>query len=426
MKKNLVFMITILFLCSFYFLTKIYTKDNKLFIGDKTIRYNILTGGMKDAVDFAVSGEDIFIAFKNKIQVIEKNGKSYTLFHDKNADIKSIVYYKNCLYLINKSSFFSLELQETKVTELIKGIPNFGDYQECKLMVKEDRIYIAVGAATNSGIVGEDNTWKDTYPFNHDVSPKNIIISESINNKTGAFVPFNTKNIPGQKISAHYPGNASIIVYTPEKTESALYCWGVRNVKAMDFDSTGRIFAAIGGMEPRGERAVKGDVDYIYELKYDVWYGWPDFSGGDPLNSPRFKNSQDGRIPFLLQKHPSINPPAPYYQHKSLNTLTALAIDKLGVLGKKDCIYFYDNSDNILYNIDNKGVVARQATLDKNYSISTMKIVDSSVIMLEKNNGLLIQLGGNNVGSTDARVILIYVIGLIIVVCGIIAWKLKS
>ena len=35
-------------------------------------------------------------------------------------------------------------------------------------------------------------------------------------------------------------------------------------------------------------RGIKNDRDYIYEINGDRWYGWPDYSGGDPITSPRF------------------------------------------------------------------------------------------------------------------------------------------
>jgi hypothetical protein len=427
MKKGILIVVTILFLSSSYFLGGAFTKENRIFTGDIMVKYSLLAGGLRSARDFTTKGEDIFIAFKNKIQVIEKSGKSYTFFQDEKADIKSIEFYKDKIYIINNSSFSALDMHSKKLVELIRNLPNFGDYADCRLMVKDDKIYIAIGAATNSGIVGEDNGWKDTYPFNHDISPKNISIAENINGKTGAFLPYNTKSLPGQKISGHIPGNASVLVYSPEKNQSSLFCWGVRNVKGMDFDSTGKIFAAVGGMEPRGDRAVKGDVDYIYELKADLWYGWPDFSGGDPITSPRFKGSKDEKVPFLLQTHPSNNPPAPFYQHKSLSTLSSLAIDKLGVLGNKDCIYFYDNSDNIIYSLDNKGIVEQKIRLEKTCRIRSLKLIGNRILMLEEYEGLLLQLGSTDSGiNTNSKTILIYVIGLITVLAVLIVWKLKN
>lgn len=427
MKKSIFIIVTVLFLCSSYFLVKRFSVDSKIFTDENAVNYNILAAGLKGARDFTSKDKDIYIAYKNKIQVIEKNGKSYTLLEDRSADIRSIEYYDNKLYIVNGASFLAYDINSKKSVEIIKDIPNFGDYGQCKLMLKDKKIYLAIGAATNSGVVGEDNMWRGNFPFNHDIATKNITIGNQVSGKTGGFVPYNTKNIPGQKISGHFPGNASVIVYSTEKSESSLYCWGIRNIKAMDYDSYGRIFAAVGGMEYRGERSVKGDVDYIYELKYDIWYGWPDFSGGDPINSPRFKGSNGGKISFLLQSHPTSNPPAPFYQHKNLSTLSALAIDRGGALGKKDCIYFYDNSDNMIYNINNKGILEKSFKFDKDAKINIMKIINSKLLILEENEGLLIQMGDrDNSIDKDGRVILVYVISLITIISGLIIWKLKN
>ncbi|WP_139905220.1 hypothetical protein [Clostridium thermarum] len=427
MKKEIYIILALLFLGSSYFSGGSFTGGGKFFNGDSKANYSVLAGGFRDSRDFTIKSEDIFIAFKNKIQIIEKSGKSYTFFEDRTADIRSIEYYKDKIYLINNSTFSALDIQTKEMVELIKRLPNFGDYPDCKLMVKDDKIYIAIGAATNSGIVGDDNAWKDTYPFNHDISPKNISLAENINGKTGAFLPYNTKSLPGQKVSGHLPGNASVMVYSLNENQNSLFCWGIRNVKGMDFDSKGKIYAAVGGMEPRGDRAVKGDVDYIYELKADVWYGWPDFSGGDPITSPRFKGSNSERLQFLLQNHPSNNPPAPIYQHKTLSSLSALVVDKQGVLGKKDCIYFYDNLDNIIYALDNKGIVEQKIKLDKAYKIKDLKIIGNSLLILEENEGLLLQFGQNiSPVEGNGKIILIFVTGLVTVLAVLIIWRLKS
>ena len=38
------------------------------------------------------------------------------------------------------------------------------------------------------------------------------------------------------------------------QNKKASYIAGVRNVKAMDFDSIGNIYVVVGGLEPRGDR----------------------------------------------------------------------------------------------------------------------------------------------------------------------------
>jgi len=426
MKKILFVALTMVLLGFSYFVVKMYNDSSNIFTEHTEVKYDILTAGLKEAKDFTSDNNNIYIAYKDRIQVIEKNGKSYTLYKVDNGDIRSLQAYDNKLYIINGPTLISFDIANHKREMLLEDIPNFGDYGECKLMLKEDKIYIGIGAATNSAVVGIDNEWKSQYPFNCDISPKDITITDKVNKNYGAFVPFNTKNTPGQKISGHFPGNASVIVYNPKNKESFLYCWGVRNVKAMDYDSIGNIFAVVGGMEARGYRGVQGDVDYIYELKSDTWYGWPDYSGGDPINSPRFKSSSGDKLSFILQKHPSSNPPAPYYQHKSVNSLTAMTIDRKGYFGKKDSIFFYDNSNKILLSIDNKGIVEEKLKLGKYSEIIDLEMYNGSILLLEKNQGLLIKLTpANEAIKVSYKVVLTYLIFFILLLIAVITWKWK-
>lgn len=427
MMKKIIFIALTIGLLSFsYFVVKLYNDFSNIFTEPEEVKYDILTAGAKEAKDFTTNKRNIYIAYRDRIQVIEKNGKSYILYKVDNGDIRSLQYYDNKLYIIDGPNLISFDLANHKKEVLMEDIPNFGDYGECKLMLKEDKIYIAIGAATNSGVVGLDNKWRSKYPFNYDISPKDITITDKVNKNFGAFVPFNSKNTPGQKISGHFPGNASVVVYNPKSKESFLYCWGIRNVKAMDYDSIGNIYAVVGGMEPRGYRGVQGDVDYIYELRSDTWYGWPDYSGGDPINSPRFKSTSGDKLSFILQKHPSSNPPAPYYQHKYVNSLTAMTVDRKGDFGRKDLMFFYDNSNKILLSIDNKGIVQEKLKLGKNSEIIDLEMYNGSMLLLEKNQGLLIKLTpANETIKVSYKVILIYVIVFILLLIAIITWKWK-
>lgn len=427
MKKILFITLAGALLSFSYFVVRRYNDSDNLFTEPNEVRYYVLTAGLKEAKDFTTDDNNIYIAYKDSIQVVEKNGKSYTLYEFNNGDIRSLQYYDNKLYIINGPSLMSYDITNQKREILIEDIPNFGDYGECKLMLKENKIYIAIGAATNSGVVGLDNKWKNQYPFNFDISPKDITITDKVNRSYGAFVPFNTKNTPRQKISGHFPGNASVVVYNPKSKESYLYCWGVRNVKAMDYDSIGNIFAVVGGMEPRGYRGVQGDVDYIYELKSDIWYGWPDYSGGDPITSPRFKSTSGEKLSFILENHPSTNPPAPYYQHKSVNSLTAMTIDREGCFGKKDSIFFFDSLNKNLLSIDNKGIIEEKLKLGKYSEIIDLEMYNGNILLLEKNQGLLIQLTPIKEGiKVSYKVVLTYVIFFILLLMGIITWKWKA
>lgn len=369
-----------------YHKVSIVKKDNN------RIEYLIKYKGLQDAVDFSVDEEyNYYIAYTNRVEVISKFGKSYTLFKNNNFNISSIEYYKGNLYFSSKSDVFNFNLKTKEQRLLVSNIPNFGDYSDVLLKVMDDNIYISIGAATNSGIVGEDNKWLTENPYFHDISPIEIILKGKSfgEEKTGAFLPYKTKNSKSQVVSAHFPGNSSIIIYNLNNSKMETYASGLRNVKAMDFTSEKKLVGIVGGMEDRGLRPIKGDNDYIYEIVKNSWYGWPDYSGGDPVNSPKFKGGNNERVEFILEKHPTNSPPAPVYQHKSLNSISTISIDKEGVLGKKDCIFFYDNKDNTIYELDNGNILKDRFVLDKFADLGKMVFSNNQLVILEKSTGCI-------------------------------------
>ncbi|MFD3156398.1 hypothetical protein ACFIJ5_05985 [Haloimpatiens sp. FM7330] len=406
---------------------KFYKSDNfKLKYIDKKIDNNIMFKGLNGAVDFTVDNEkNYYIAYKNKIQVINKNGKSYNLILNKNLDISSIELYGKTLYYISGCRLYCYDIASKKEKCLINNIPNFGDYKNSKIKRKDNYLYITIGSSTNSGIVGKDNEWIKEKPYNFDISPKTIIL-KGMNfgaQKSGAFVSYGTPNIKGQIIPGHFPGNASIIIYNLKSGAYETYSWGIRNVQGLDFNSEKKLFAIVGGMENRGLRSIKGDVDYIYEIKKDIWYGWPDYSGGDPITSPRFKDKNDKKIQFILDKHPCTNPPAPVYQHKEVSSLEHLAIDKKGVLGSKDCMYFYSNLDNKLYSLDKKGILKQKVIFNKNCNIVGIKFFGDNIFSLDASNGFLYQFKAKSTNEFKGdfnKIIMYYMLIILVVLITII------
>ena len=264
------------------------------------------------------------------------------------------------------------------------------------IRINGDYLFVTIGAATNSGVVGLDNTWIDDYPQNHDISPKSITI-KGINfgeENTGAFVPYKTRNIKGQIITEHMIGNSSIIIYNLKTGAQGKFAWGIRNMKGIDFNSEGKILVTVGGMEDRGLRPVKGDSDYIYGIKKNTWYGFPDYTGGDPISSPKFKGINNNTIPFILDQHPTTNPPAPIYQHRAVDSLVSLAVDKKGVLRDKDCIYFYEKNDNSIYSLNKINALKEKINFGSGAYISSMKFFDK-LIVLDSKSGYLISIEKN-------------------------------
>lgn len=391
--KSIIIIIILSF--SVILLNKFYINEQNIKLKDNKLRCNLKYRGLKKAVD--VTGdenENYYIAYKTKLQYIDSNGKSFIIFSNKNMNINSLEYYKETLYFSSDESVYAYDLHKKECNKIISDLPNFGDYKDSIIKINNDYLYITIGASTNSGVVGKDNKWLENNSYNCDVSPYKIVLKglNFGNSKTGAFVSYKTKSIKGQIVPGHFPGNASVIMYNLKTKLRATYAWGIKNVEGLDFDSKDRMIVSIGGMENRGSRAVKGDTDYIYILKYKNWYGWPDYSGGDPITSPKFKSSTNGTIPFVLENHPTENPRAPFYVHKNLSSLKKLSVDKKGTLGEIDDIYFYDDKDKNICSINEKGILKEKIKFKGKNKISSIKYINNKIVFLDYNTGDLYEL----------------------------------
>lgn len=386
----------LLIIISLVGLTFIFTKyyksfNNNITLVNKNIKFDLKYKGLKDAVDFTSDGKgNYYIAYKDKIQLITATGKSNYIYNGPGLNIKSIEYNQSELYFSSGEKILCYDLISKKTNILVKDLPNFGDYKDSIIRINGNNIYLTIGAATNSGVVGDDNLWLKDNKYTCDIPPFDITLKGlnfgSSNNS--AFSIYGTKGIKGQIISGHFPGNSSILMYNLKSKQLKTYSYGIRNIKGMDFNSKGMIIASVGGMENRGLRPVKGDCDYIYKIEEGVWYGWPDYSGGDPVTSPRFKGENNQPLSFILENHPTTNPPAPIYQHKSLNTLSQIAVDKNADIESKDSTFFYDIGSKTVFNIDTYGIINEVLNF-KTGSINSMKFINNNLVVMDSSRGLL-------------------------------------
>ena len=371
-------------------LGKAYTSPT-MNIKNKDMEWNIIYKGLKDSRDFTIDDEDnTFIAFRNKIQMIDSLGQSRIIYENKDLDIYDIEYFKGNIYISTDNRILSLNIKSGDIKEILKDIPNKGDYKKISLIASGNKLYASIGAATNSGVVGEDNDWIKDDPYFHDTTPIDIVVrGKNFNNgNTGAYSSYNTKVKEDDVIKASMPANASLISYDFSTEKWNLYCYGVRNIDSMDYNSNGEIYGTVGGIEPRGVRGIEGDSDYIYEFKSGKWYGWPDYSGGDPIISPRFISSTNEAMEYIIKKHPTKNPEVPYYQHSSLTALGTMAVDRNGILGEKDSIYFYDRQDKVIYTLEKKGTAKEKVKLS-NGDINALKFTEESLRVLDGETGVL-------------------------------------
>lgn len=397
MKKIIYILLCILLTLFGYIILKRYTyvNINNINVEKQGLRVMLAHKGLKGAVDFAQDENgNWYIAYDKSIQYISKDGRSFDILKNTSFNITSIDYYKGNLYLALGCEVMELNPRTGYQKVILNNLPNFGDYNKSYIKVQNDCLYITIGSSTNSGVCGSDNGWIKDNPYGFDITPKDITL-RGLNfgdEKTGAFVPYKTKNAKGQIIPGHFPGNGTVMIYYLTDNFAQTYAWGIRNITGIDFTSTGKVIAAVGGMEDRGLRPVKGDTDYIYEIKKDTWYGWPDYSGGDPITSPKFKG-KNGSISFILDNHVSTNPPAPTYQHSSVSTLQGLAVDRSGYIGDIDNIYFYDSSKNEIFTIGKTVLPVPVAKImDESSKITGIKFSGNSLYFLDSNSGVLYKI----------------------------------
>ncbi|MPQ42828.1 hypothetical protein [Clostridium tarantellae] len=384
-----------------------YVKGERIAYVESEYNNELILKGVEKANALALDEKNnIYVAINNKVLIFDSNRQKKILFEEKDSDIYDIEYFNGVIYYTCKNKLKGYYIDEKKQEIILENIPNEGEFKECKLMIKDNYIYLSIGAATNSGIVDKEGE-------KFDLSPKKLILSgRNYNeNKTGAFVEYNITTKKGQEIKDSPIGNASVIRIDLTSKKNELYCFGVRNIEGIDYNSEGKVYGVVGGIEDKGFRPIHDDVDYIYELKGDEnWYGWPDYSGGDPVNSPRFFKENKTTVNFVLEKHPSSKLDSPFYQHNDIVALTALCIDRDGVLGEKDSIFTFDKKRGVLINILKEGAVKNTIKLYKNANVKDMKIYKGELYLLDKNNGYLFKVFNHSKNNSNNMIAMFFLL----------------
>src|SRR5918993_2176694 len=184
-----------------------------------------------------------------KILKVTPNG-NMSVFVDKglNSPIVDVVYYnETTLYVSHNHKVSIVNLTNGTVKDIIVGLPTNVNHQNNQIAFSNDgkRMYVGIGSATNSGVVGEDDAmigWLPNEPNVHDIPAKNITLTGQnfVSNNpltaepndtatTGAFVPFNTTTIPGQMIQGNIKCNGCIISANLDGTDLKVVGWGFRN-----------------------------------------------------------------------------------------------------------------------------------------------------------------------------------------------------
>lgn len=419
MKKclKIIFSIFLILFCAI----SLYKLSNKynLNILKNNIDCTIISKGCEKAKSIAKDDDNIYIAFSDCIKSIDKEGKEKDVYANKDMDIEDIVYYKGSLIYISGDGVYKFSLESGLVEKISSNIPLSGNNIKRKLIVNSETLYIAIGAVTNSGISENEM---------YDLSPIELILN-GVNYgeaPTGAFKKYGAKSQENEKVKASSVGNASIYSLNLKNNSMNLYASGIRGIKGMDFNSKNQIQAIFSGMNNKGPRPVERDRDYIYKIEEGVWYGWPDYSGGDPIFSPRFKGEKI--IKPLIKSMSNKVVPAPIYQSSSLDALNAMAIDKGGVVLDKDTIIFWNKDKEKICTLSDQNVYKEVLKLKSDSNIEKILYTKEGFIMLDEGIGCVYSVH-KKIGTLGFKipvVITFFIFILAISLLAIVLYKLLN
>ena len=400
----------------------------KVNILKNNVNWSIDNKNCKQAVDFDKDEEgNTYIAYNNCIKVIRVKGTEEILFQDDSFKIESMILYNNKIYYISNDKIYRYDLIQNENKMILEGIPYQGKYLDRKLIIKDSKILLAIGSATNSGIA-DNNGEKELSSIPYDISPINIILNGNNygQKNTGAFMPYGNSSLKGQKIECIEVANSSIIEIDPDTNNISLFACGIRNITGWSLDSENNLICIVGGMEDSGDRPVKRDFDYLYKIEKNKWYGWPDFSGGDPIDSPRFKT--DKPITKIIENPPNKVVSGPLFQFDSVSSMKYLAIDSKGVIFEKDTGIYYDKGKNMISSISKNFVINKLLKLKDESIVKDIRIKDDSVYILDSGIGCIYKLSlddGNMIFNLP-RSILIFVLILLGTLVFIFMYKYNS
>lgn len=262
-----------------------------------------------------ISGKPSVLRYRNGI--FEKIADGF------NVPISGICPHNRKLYVSHLGKVTIIKEDGTR-KDIIGGLPSQGDHWNSNVTFGADnKLYFGQGGATNSGVVGNDNLWVNKYPFTCD-NPGDYIILNGQNFEsqnifsikeerilTGGFSPYGIANQPYEVRKEVMKASGSILRANEDGTKLELVAWGFRFPTCVRFDQSNRLFVANQGFDIRGSRPIANAPDEFHVVVPGVWYGWPDYAGGEPVTYSKFKPEEGPQPDFLLANHPN-TPPRPF------------------------------------------------------------------------------------------------------------------
>jgi glucose/arabinose dehydrogenase len=311
---------------------------------------------------------------------VDPNGEKRTVYQGQNPPWNGITYGAGKLYIAEGSQeargkIIEVDAFTGAVRDVVVDLPSLGDHHtDGPLYSPDGYLYWGQGTATNSGVVGEDNAqfgWLHRFPDFHDTPCEDVVLeghnfqsdnplaeNKSDQALTGAFLPFGTPSTPGQVIKGAVPCNGAILrvrvsevprssapVYSPIE----VYAWGFRNPYGLAMGLDGAIYVTENGFDQRGSREIFGAGDILWRVEQGRWYGWPDYSGGRPVDVRRFKPPfKNAAMKVLQDRGVEIPQPAAFLAvHSSSNGFDFSRSEAFGHVGEAFVAQFGDLAPSV-------------------------------------------------------------------------------
>ncbi|MGL4850832.1 MAG: hypothetical protein ACRC28_18255 [Clostridium sp.] len=405
----------------------VYTSGYGIQVKEKDVKSDIFLKGFENAIQIEGDGEgNYFVCYTNEIVKINNDNQTEKIYTNTNLEIEDAIYYDKSLLVISKGDLLKINIENGGIERILKDIPYGGDRIKRKLIVKDEKILLSIGTFTNTGIAEKGDSFTkelwDKTPIDIELTGENY--GEG---KTGPFKKYGEQSKKDEKLKGENLGNGAIYEVKLDGTEPVIYSSGIKNILGWDINSKGEIVGAIEGLEAEGTRGVLRDTDHIYKISEGTWYGWPDYSGGDKISSPKF--SKDGEKINKVIKNPLEEVvKGPYYEHKNLKGIKAFAVDKGGVLLEEDTVIFFDDIDKKVYTLDGKKIVKEFLKLDSKSSITDILMQETECLLLDGESGFIYRLTrekGNFILNVP-KSIMIIVAGIGLVVLFIFVKKMMN
>ena len=287
-----------------------------------------------------------------------KDAKPEVVTDQLSPPVTDLFWHKGKLYVSHEARISVLE--GGKLRDIVTGLPSLGDHSNNQLCIGPDgMLYVGIGAATNSGVVGEDNFafgWPKKNPDVCDVPAKDIVLrgqefqssdprkkDKQSKAATSAFHPLGKTAPDGTVVKGQTKANSAILRMQPDGSDLEVFAWGFRNPYGLAFGPDKRLYVADAGTDARGSRRIANSLEMLWVVKKDAWYGWPDYYGGIPVTDPRFSPKKGPAPQFIMKDHPPVE--KPFMSFELHSSVTQMDVSRGGKFGFEGQLFLGSSGD---------------------------------------------------------------------------------